>query len=97
MATELLFLRDAYQRTVDATVLEVRTDDEGRSGVVLDRTVFYYTGGGQPNDTGVINGQLVVDVRKVDDVVVHWLIGVRLHRPWARWWSARSTGTVATN
>ena len=74
MATELLFLRDAYKRTVDATVVDVRSDDAGRAGVVLDRTVFYYTGGGQPHDTGVINGQLVVDVRKVDDVVVHWLI-----------------------
>ena len=74
MSTELLFLRDAYQRTVDATVVEVRTDDAGRTGIVLDSTVFYYTGGGQPHDTGVINGQLVVDVRKVDDVIVHWLI-----------------------
>ena len=73
MATELLFLRDAYQRTCDATVLETRTDDAGRTGVVLDRTVFYYTGGGQPHDTGVINGQHVVDVRKDGDVVVHWL------------------------
>ena len=75
MATELLFLRDAYQRTCDATVLELRTDDAGRTGVVLDRTVFYYTGGGQPHDTGVINGQQVVDVRKDGDAVVHWLAG----------------------
>lgn len=41
---------------------------------MLDRTVFYYTGGGQPHDTGIINGQLVTEVRKVDDVVVHWLV-----------------------
>ena len=75
MATELLFLRDAYQRTCDATVLELRTDDAGRTGVVLDRTVFYCTGGGQPHDTGVINGQQVVDVRKDGDSVVHWLAG----------------------
>ena len=74
MGTDLLFLRDAYRRTTDATVVEVRADDTGRLGLVLDRTVFYYTGGGQPHDTGVINGQLVVEVRKVDDVVVHWLV-----------------------
>jgi len=30
VATELLFLRDAYRRTVDATVVDVRTDDSGR-------------------------------------------------------------------
>lgn len=68
MSTDLLFLRDAYLRECDATVLEVRDN-----AVVLDRTVFYYTGGGQPHDAGVINGQLVVDVRKVDGEVLHFL------------------------
>ena len=68
MTTDLLFLRDAYQRTCDATVIEVRDN-----AVVLDRTVFYYTGGGQPHDTGTINGQQVVDVRKDGGVVVHHL------------------------
>jgi len=74
MGTELLFLRDAYLRTCDAVVAEVRAGDDGRTGVVVDRTVFYYTGGGQPHDTGSINGSPVVDVRKDGDVVVHWLM-----------------------
>jgi misacylated tRNA(Ala) deacylase len=73
VGTELLFLRDSYQRECEATVREVRTDDGGRTGVVLDRTVFYYTGGGQPHDTGTIGGCAVTEVRKVDDDVVHWL------------------------
>ncbi|MGA1361395.1 MAG: alanyl-tRNA editing protein [Ilumatobacteraceae bacterium] len=73
MATDLLFLRDAYLRECDAVVLDVRTDDNGRAGVVLDRTVFYYTGGGQPHDTGTIGDAGVVDVRKNGDEVVHWL------------------------
>ena len=47
--TEELFSVDAYARTCDATVNEV-TDD----GVVLDRTVFYARGGGQPGDTGTL-------------------------------------------
>ena len=68
-ATELLFLRDAYQRDCEAVVTEVRDN-----AVVLDRTVFYYTGGGQPHDTGLIDGQMVVDVRKEGDVVVHHLM-----------------------
>ena len=74
MGTDLLFLRDAYLQSCDATVTEVRHGDDGRTGVVLDRTVFYYTGGGQPHDTGHINGSPVVDVRKDGDVVVHWLM-----------------------
>ena len=68
MATDLLFLRDAYLRECEATILEVRG-----SGVVLDRTVFYYTGGGQPHDTGTIAGSPVVDVRKDGGEIVHVL------------------------
>lgn len=70
MATDLLYLRDAAVRTIDATVTDV--DVEARR-VALDRTVFYPTGGGQPHDTGSIDGQPVVDVRKEGDVVWHVL------------------------
>jgi misacylated tRNA(Ala) deacylase len=61
MATDLLFLRDAYLREFDATVTAV--DTEGRR-VALDRTAFYATGGGQPHDTGTLAGLPVTDVRK---------------------------------
>ncbi|MCW2246540.1 misacylated tRNA(Ala) deacylase [Azospirillum fermentarium] len=46
---ELLFRDDAYTRTCTATVVSA---DE--TGIRLDRTVFYPTGGGQPGDTGVL-------------------------------------------
>jgi len=68
--TELLFLRDAYLREFDATVLEGRDD-----AVALDRTAFYATGGGQPHDLGTLGGAIVVDVRKEGDVVWHTLDG----------------------
>lgn len=72
MGTELLFLRDADLRELDATVEDV--DVEGRR-VALDRTVFYPTGGGQPHDTGSLAGSPVVDVRKEGDLVWHTLAG----------------------
>jgi misacylated tRNA(Ala) deacylase len=47
--TDDLFSRDAYLATCAATVTDVSSE-----GVVLDRTVFYARGGGQPGDTGVL-------------------------------------------
>lgn len=46
--TILLFRDDAYLSTAEATVTGLT--DEG--GIVLDRSIFYATGGGQPGDTG---------------------------------------------
>ncbi|MEA2579649.1 MAG: misacylated tRNA(Ala) deacylase [Actinomycetota bacterium] len=48
--TDMLFARDAYLRTCDATV--IATTDEG---AVLDRTVSYPRGGGQPGDSGSLS------------------------------------------
>ncbi len=50
--TEELFREDAYMKTCDATVTDV---DE--RGIILDRTIFYPLGGGQPGDTGALTAQ----------------------------------------
>ncbi len=70
--TELLYLRDAYLREFDATVVAVDADG---SRVALDCTAFYPTGGGQPHDTGALGDARVVDVRKEGDVVWHVVEG----------------------
>lgn len=50
MATIPVFRDDAYATDCAATVVAVND----RGGIVLDRTVFYPTGGGQPGDCGVL-------------------------------------------
>ena len=74
MSTELLYLRDAELRACAANVVDVEDDR-----IVLDRTVFYPTGGGQPHDIGVIKwtggSATVVDVRKEGERVLHQVDG----------------------
>jgi misacylated tRNA(Ala) deacylase len=59
--TEPLFQQDAYLRQCPARVVEAAS-----GGVVLDRTVFYPLGGGQPGDTGVLRTPDGRELRVVD-------------------------------
>lgn len=51
-ATELVFRDQPYLATLEATVLAIGE----KGGILLDRTIFYPTGGGQPGDIGVLVG-----------------------------------------
>ena len=69
--TDLLYLRDAYQQTFSATVVDTRVDENGVAAIALDQTAFYATGGGQPHDAGTLDSLPVTNVRKEGGLVWH--------------------------
>jgi misacylated tRNA(Ala) deacylase len=73
---ERIYSTDAYARSMAATVVE--TDSEDRR-VLLDRTVFYPGGGGQPPDVGELwigdDAMPVVRVTQDGSGVWHWIEG----------------------
>ena len=76
--TEKLYYEEPERTDFEAVVLDVlerETDDGPVYDVVLDQTMFYPEGGGQPADTGTLSGDdvavEVTDVREVDGVVLH--------------------------
>jgi len=52
MKTKQFYLDDSYAKEMDATVLEVLPEQGGRWRLILDQTVFYPMGGGQPTGSG---------------------------------------------
>src|SRR2546425_5060465 len=72
MKTERLYYSDPYLLEFDANVVEIKPIGN-RTGVVLDRTAFYPTSGGQPNDLGTINDVRLLDCfeDETSGVVIH--------------------------
>jgi alanyl-tRNA synthetase len=74
--TERLYYTDAYLRAFTARVTEIISPGGGvAGGVVLDRTAFYPTSGGQPHDLGTLDRRPVVDVVDAGASIVHVLDG----------------------
>jgi alanyl-tRNA synthetase len=68
--TKALYYDDPMALEFTATVAEVTPD---RRTIILDQTLFYPEGGGQPADIGTIAGIPVTDVQKHDGVIHHTL------------------------
>jgi len=70
--TERLYYSDSHLIEFDARVVDVTDRVSGWTAIVLDRTAFYPTGGGQPSDTGTLNGARVVEcIDDGDNGVLH--------------------------
>jgi alanyl-tRNA synthetase len=79
MTTRRLYYDDPFEREFTARVMscEVLPPDVDSGitatvwGLILDRTAFYPTSGGQPNDLGKIADANVLDVRDEGDEIIH--------------------------
>jgi len=75
-ATERLYYNDSHLIEFEARVLDISERVSGWTAVTLDRTAFYPTGGGQPSDTGTLNGLRVVEcIDDEDNGVLHVIQG----------------------
>jgi alanyl-tRNA synthetase len=74
METDRGYAANAYQTEFEAKVIATKIIHD-HQGVILDRTFFYPTGGGQPYDTGTLQGVCVIDVVEQDGAVIHVLDG----------------------
>ncbi|MFB6106467.1 MAG: alanine--tRNA ligase [Halobacteriaceae archaeon] len=72
--TERLYYDDQYRTEFEAVVLDVFEREDGYD-VVLDQTMFYPEGGGQPPDHGTLSTDdatvQVTDVQRRDGVILH--------------------------
>lgn len=72
--TQLLYQTNSYLKETHATVAAI---EDG--ALVLDQTIFYPGGGGQPSDEGTIHWQdgesPIKSLKKVGEDVLHWLAG----------------------
>jgi len=76
-ATKLLYLEDTYQFNGTGIIVSMQEVEGKGTSIILDQTIFYPQGGGQPADQGEIRTKggarfAVTDVRMIDGVVHHF-------------------------
>ncbi|NJE00354.1 alanine--tRNA ligase-related protein [Thermococcus sp. JdF3] len=79
--TEKLYYLDPYVRETTAKIVEVKNLGNGLVEVLLDRTIFYPEGGGQPSDRGLIEGDgFVIEIARVKERKEIWHEGTLIGR-----------------
>ena len=71
--TEKRYYDNVNLQNLETTIISEGLTEENEHYVVLKETIFYPTGGGQPHDTGWINGVEVYNVEEVDGRIRHYV------------------------
>jgi len=70
MKTKQIYYQDPYKKELLCKVLTV--DPKGNlNNIILDQTIFFPEGGGQPSDKGLLNSAKVKYVRFSNDEIIH--------------------------
>lgn len=72
--SQKLYYENLYAREFDAEILN-QYEHDGKFHVILDKTLFFPSGGGQPFDTGFIGGVEVQEVLEKNGEIIHVLAG----------------------
>ena len=73
--TERLYYTDSRLIEFEGRVVEITERVSGWCAVTLDRSAFYPTGGGQPSDTGALDGARVVECTDEGETILHVVQG----------------------
>ncbi|MGZ4159658.1 MAG: alanyl-tRNA editing protein, partial [Neobacillus sp.] len=68
-----LYYKDTYIQSFSSKVIRQEQDEAGNWYIVLRKTAFYPTGGGQPHDLGTIEDREVIKVEEIDGDIRHYL------------------------
>ncbi len=73
--TRKLYQEDVYKKECESTIVDIQGTGKADDPfvIVLDETIFFPTGGGQPCDLGTIDGIPLTEVYEKDNVVFHKL------------------------
>lgn len=74
MKTKKIYYEDAYKTELECKVLSIEPSGN-LNNVILNQTIFYPEGGGQPSDRGIIEGTKVEYVRIINSEIIHQVKG----------------------
>jgi len=74
MQTKQIYYDDPYKKELDVKILSVEPSGNFFN-IILDQTIFYPEGGGQPSDRGILGEARVEYVRIIDGEIIHQIKG----------------------